>query len=224
MSPAKEAPKQTRMERIATGQEAITAFLRKMQFKKRIIGGVEEEDVLDKMEHVTKMYQDLIENLKRQNVSLKQENSHLQDRVEQLQKENQENDDRLSSLQTERLSLLKEHEAFTAKAQENESERVELFKKAHREAQKILTQARVQAEELTVQQNRELERQLVAGQQEIDLIFKQRKTIKEEIDNFTLHTKASLQLISGDLFQMLNLTKELDGKMGYYRDDESKRA
>lgn len=51
------------MELPVNGQEAITAYLRQMKFRKRIIGGVDEEDTLDKIEHVNGMYRDLVENL-----------------------------------------------------------------------------------------------------------------------------------------------------------------
>lgn len=61
------------MELSITGQEAILSYLRQVKFKKRVIGGVDEEDALDKIEHVTGMYKDLVVDLQGQLEAMQQE-------------------------------------------------------------------------------------------------------------------------------------------------------
>lgn len=54
------------MELLVAGQEAIAAYLRQMKFKKKFIGGIDEDDALDKIEHITGMYRDLAQDLQGQ--------------------------------------------------------------------------------------------------------------------------------------------------------------
>ena len=185
---------------MASGQEAITSYLRQMKFKRKVIGGVDEEDVLDKIEHITKLYKSLIED--------------LQSQVEQLQKSGKEQEERLSLLQIERNSVIQEREALTAKTQElvsvmqrNEREHVELVAQAEREAQKILMQARIQAENLAAQKEREIEQ-----------LTRRREVVENKLDDLILQIKATIRLIAGDLGQMQNLANGIEGKLDRYRD------
>ncbi|RFZ75639.1 hypothetical protein DS742_27915 [Lacrimispora amygdalina] len=61
------------MELSIIGQEAIAAYLRQMKFKKRTFGGVDEDDALDKIEHITGMYRDLAEELQGQVEEMQQD-------------------------------------------------------------------------------------------------------------------------------------------------------
>lgn len=71
-------------------QETITAFLCNMKFKTKLIGGVEEKDVLNQMAQVINLYQDWIEHLQSRNASLYQENVFLQRYLKEQQQEFQE--------------------------------------------------------------------------------------------------------------------------------------
>lgn len=216
------------MEIIDARLEAIADFLCGMKFKTKLIGGIEEEDVLNKIEHITKLYQDLVEVVQDQNACLLQENSFLKNRLKQHQQELQKKDERLSSLQEEKTSIQQEYKVSHTKAQElidmirrQEKEREELVIKAQREAQRILAHAKIQAENFTVQKNRELQQQMQVRQLEIEQLLKRRKTIEDEINSQICKTKSSLQLVTEDLYQMLNLAKDLDRKMNQYRNHES---
>ena len=201
-------------------QTSIAVFLRQMKFKKKAMGGVDEEDVLDKIKHITRMYQDLTETFQHQNASLQQDNSFLQSQVEQLQTVVQEQDIRLSSLQMENTSLLGEHEMLTAQAQEivntmqrYEKERADFIATAQREAQKIILQAQARATDLVEQNEREVKRQSAVHQAEIRQLIDQRQAIEDEVYDLQIKLKGNLRLIAEDLGWMLNLTKELDSKM-----------
>lgn len=66
------------MELLVARQEAITAYLRQMKFKKKAFGGVDEEDALDKIEHVTGMYRDLVIDLQGQIEAVQQNIQRLE--------------------------------------------------------------------------------------------------------------------------------------------------
>ena len=191
----KHTRKGEQMELMPTGEKAITAYLRQMKFNRKVVGGVDEESVLDQIECITKMYRDLIEGLQRQ--------------VEQLQNAGNEKDRRLSSLQMERDAILQQNELLAAKnkdivnfMQRNESQRTELVAKAQREAQKILMQAKIQAENLVAEKEREIEQ-----------LTRRRKAMEVELDNLMLQMKTTMRVVVGDLGQMLNLVNGLDGKL-----------
>lgn len=73
------------MKVVINRQEVITAFLCNMRFKTKLIGGVEEKDVLNKIEMIISLYQDWIEHLQSRNASLYQENVFLQRYLEEQQ-------------------------------------------------------------------------------------------------------------------------------------------
>jgi DNA repair exonuclease SbcCD ATPase subunit len=204
------------MDEIASIQETITVYLRQMKFKKRTIGGVEEEDVLDKIDHITTMYRDLSERLRNQNSSLQQETRSLRSQVEELRKSELEKNARLSSLQAERSSMQLEYQASLEKIktlQQPEKDGAEFILRVQREAQKILTQAKLQAENLDAQKAREIDHNQAARRLEINRLSRQREALDYKMTEFTLQTKTALQMISSDLHQVLNLSKELDGKI-----------
>ena len=163
------------MELRVDGQKAIINYLRQIRFKKKALGGVDEEDVLDKVEHVAKMYTDLIEGLQGQ----------------------------IESLQQDRLQF--------------ENERTELIVRVRREAEKIITQAKVQAEALADQKEREIDRNLAGRRAEIEQLTKRRRDMEAEMDTLVIQMKTTMRLIAGDLGQMLKLTSGLDSKMDYRR-------
>lgn len=102
------------MELPVAGQEAITAYLRQMKFKKKIIGGVDEDDALDKIEHVTGMYRDLVEDLQGQIESMQQDiQRHEAEREELLVRARRDAEKIImqAKMQADSLAEQKEHEA-----------------------------------------------------------------------------------------------------------------
>ncbi|WP_139257427.1 hypothetical protein [Desulforamulus aeronauticus] len=219
------------MEIATTYQSQITAFLCQMKFKKRIIGGVDEEDVLDKIKHITEMYKDVEVALLRQNAFVQQDNSLLQNQMEQLQAVGREKEALISALQIEKASVLREQEELKAKVQEiastlqrYEQERTELIAAAQCEAKKIIQQAMTYAEELAAQNEREIERQISARQAEIGQLTNQREVMEKEVEEIRIRMKDDLRLITENLYQMLSLIKGLDGELASGADGDALKS
>ena len=214
------------MEIKTTNQTSIAAFLHQMKFKKKIIGGVDEEDVLDKITHIINIYNDLTEDLNNQNTSLYQNNIHMKSLVDKLQTVEQAKDEKISSLQLENTFLIQERDALTTRIQEisdkmqqYEEEQVTLLDTAQREARKITMLAEARMAVLAAQKERETEQLLSMQQAEIEYLSSKRRLMKKEVDDLRIMLKSNLQLITDDLYRMLSLTKELDYNMVLDKND-----
>lgn len=208
------------MKMSLSGQAEITNFLCQMDFRKKTIGGVDEEDVLDKFEHLTKLYESWIKSMQQEIDDAKKDNRFLKKQIEQYKTADSINGARINSLQTENKSVMRERDEWTSKArniagtlQQYEKEQVELITNAQREAQRIIMQAKARADELVAQKKREIEKQLSVQQAKVNQLMNQRKEMLDETDNLRVELRASMSLITNDLCQMLTQTKELDSKM-----------
>ncbi|MDR1801474.1 MAG: hypothetical protein LBQ95_06520 [Lachnospiraceae bacterium] len=63
----------------------IARYLREMNFKKKLFGGCDEENVLDHIEIVTEKYTEIIETLIKQNVNKDKEIKTLMEKTKQAQ-------------------------------------------------------------------------------------------------------------------------------------------
>lgn len=187
-----------------------------MKFKRKAVGGVDEEDVLSKMKTLTILYGELIASLHQKNDDLLRENSLLQSQVEQHRAADQEKDARLYSHLVENVLVKRERDVWMEKAQGvavtlqwDEKERTERIAAAQRKAQSILLQAKECAADLAAQKEREVEQQLAARQTEIKRLIDRRKELEEEADDFRMKLKADLKPIIENLGQMLNQAKGL---------------
>ncbi|MDD3403062.1 MAG: hypothetical protein PHQ72_06880 [Hespellia sp.] len=87
------------------GLEQISQYLEQMQFKTQLIGGVNQENVLEHFEAVNKMYQDIFLNLQKSN-------EKQQKQIEQLLKESAEEKVAKQELQTQLKTLQDEFRYF----------------------------------------------------------------------------------------------------------------
>lgn len=136
-------------------QKSITAFLCSMKFKPKWIGGIDEEDVLNKIEQITKLYREWVTLLQDQNTALQQENSLLQHQLKQHQQELHTTEEHLSALRKDADAMQQEDRKLKAKTQEL----IDLIRRqdSEREALFSTIQTTMQTERSTVQAQCELE-------------------------------------------------------------------
>jgi len=185
----------------------IVEYLRGLSFKTRSFGGCDKEDVLDKIEVLTRMYQQLLEGREQQ---WQAERDACTQQVEQLREAVGGERARVQ----DKLHQLREAEE---RSKQELIETAERLKKGHDE---ILIRARHEAGQIRIRAQQEAQALVAHRQEELGRLAKdqeefkrQQRQVQEGWANELLEHKVSLRILQEELRAMLSKAGELEGRM-----------
>jgi len=163
----------------------ITRFIEGVTFKKKIIGGINIEDVYSRMQDLNEMYQECVRNIKQ---ACNTEAIELREELARVRNKNQEYNEK-SELLTKTITTVHKNSDV-------------MLLQAEREAGQIKEKAIKEVERIAERQNEKVSIQRMKAQKILDELT----TIKEE-------SVSNLNVIAGDLSHLANQIEHLHDKM-----------